>query len=190
MRTGTVVAGSPDVRAGQRSGTNRVGRLFCFASGALSAMLLAGCGVTTTPQPVPAVPRQALGLRPAPAGVAESMTKAAPDLRFGFNSHILDARQRRKLAQIAPALEELLYDIPDLVIVIEGHADDYGLVGYNDRLALERAEAVRRYLQNLSFPKDRLRAVSFGHSAPEHATRDDANRRVHFRAAVEMPPPR
>jgi len=71
----------------------------------------------------------------------------------------LFARERRRITQIAPALAEMFHDSPGLIIVIEGHSDDRGLVEYNDQLALERAEAVPQILLNLNFPEDRLRTV-------------------------------
>jgi outer membrane protein OmpA-like peptidoglycan-associated protein len=118
------------------------------------------------------------------------MTRAAPDLYFDVNSHVLQVRERRKLEQIAPAVQDILHDFPELIILIEGHSDDRGLHEYNQQLGLERADAVRRVFLNLSFPEDRVRAVSFGDRAPQCLTPDEAcrqkNRRVHFRAAQPM----
>jgi outer membrane protein OmpA-like peptidoglycan-associated protein len=166
---------------------NRICFILGLTSGALMGMLLTGCGLSLTPQPAPAVPPQPHDLRPAPAWVVDRMARAAPDLYFGLNSHLLPGRERRKLAQIAPALQGILHDFPDLIIVIEGHSDDRGLTEYNQRLGSERANAVRRVLLNLSFPEDHVRAVSLGESARQCLTPDEKcrqkNRRVHFRAA-------
>lgn len=82
----------------------------CLTSGALTAMLLAGCGLSTVPQPVPAVPSQTRGLRAAPAWVVDRMTRVAPDLHFNFDSHALSKPEQRKLMQIALGLEDLLHD--------------------------------------------------------------------------------
>ena len=54
------------------------------------------------------------------------MTREAPDLYFDLNSHVLRARERRKLDQIAPALQDMLHESPELIIVVEGHSDDRG----------------------------------------------------------------
>ena len=152
-------------------------RPWSVTSGALMGMVLKARGLSPVPQPAPAVPAQLPRLRPAPASVADRMTRAVPDLYFEVNSHVLSARERRKLAQLAPALESL----------IEGHSDDCGLVEYNDRLALERADAVWRVLLELGFPEDRPRTVGFAYRAPQCPSLDDlcrhTNRRVHFRAA-------
>lgn len=115
----------------------------------------------------------------------------APDLYFDVNSHVLGKQERHKLAQAAAGLETLLYDFPNLVLVIAGHSDDRGLIEYNDHLALERAAEVRRILLILSFPEDRLRVASFGYRVPQCVTEDgpcrQKNRRVHFRAAETVP---
>ena len=43
---------------------------------------------------------------------------------------------------VAPALQDLLHEFPDLIILIEGHVDYRGPIGHNERLPLNRAEAV------------------------------------------------
>jgi hypothetical protein len=65
------------------------------------------------------------------------MTREAPDLYFDLNAHALRARERRKLDQIAPALQDMLHESPELIIVIEGHSDDRGLHEYNQESGLE-----------------------------------------------------
>jgi outer membrane protein OmpA-like peptidoglycan-associated protein len=115
------------------------------------------------------------------------MTSEASYLYFDLNSHVPRARERRKLDQIAPALQDMLHESPEL---IEGHSDDRKLREYNPELGSERADAVRRVLLNRSFREDRVRAVSFG-DRPQHClTPDDLcrqkNRRVHFRATQAM----
>ena len=127
-------------------------------------------------------------LRPAPDRVANSVAQAAPDLYFDQYSHVVG--ERHKLARLAPALLEVLAEYPELVIVIEGHADHHDLAHeYHDRLALERADAVRRVLLSVGFPKYRLRTVSFGDRAPGCPVLDDPCRRMNrsllFRAVTQ-----
>src|SRR5215469_6202687 len=98
------------------SPNHRVNFLYNFMS-AIMAVVLTGCGLSLGSHSAgPPVPSQPRGLRPAPGWVGERMTRAAPDLYFDVNSHYLRPRERRKLAQIAPALEDILHDYPDLII--------------------------------------------------------------------------
>ncbi len=110
---------------------------------------------------------------------------------FGADSHVPARREQLKLAQIIPALLNILHDYPDLLIVIEGYGDDSPRAEYNERIALERASAVRRILLSYSFPEDRLLVAGFSCREPERVAERDMflreNRRVHFRAARICP---
>lgn len=68
-------------------------------------------------------------------------------------------------------------------VEIEGHTDNVGDAAYNERLGLERAEAVKRYLyEQHQVPLHKMNAISFGEEKPigENRTRDgrSRNRRV------------
>ena len=68
-------------------------------------------------------------------------------------------------------------------VALEGHADWVGSEGYNERLGLARAEAVRRYLaEHLQIPADQISVVSYGETSPSapNTTREGraTNRRV------------
>ena len=131
------------------------------------------------------------GVRPAPAWVTDRMTQGAPDLYFRTDSHVPGRQERRKLTQIIPALQSVLHDYQDLVIVIEGYGDDSPRAEYNERIALERAGAVRRSLLSYSFPEERLMVAGFSCRDTERVAQREMfrreNRRVHFRAACICP---
>jgi outer membrane protein OmpA-like peptidoglycan-associated protein len=68
-------------------------------------------------------------------------------------------------------------------VEIEGHTDNVGEAAYNERLGLERAEAVKRYLyEQHQVPLHKMNAISFGEEKPvqDNKTRDNRsqNRRV------------
>ncbi len=68
-------------------------------------------------------------------------------------------------------------------VEIEGHTDNVGEASYNERLGLERAEAVKRYLyEQHQVPLHKMNAISFGEEKPvqDNKTRDNRsqNRRV------------
>ena len=68
-------------------------------------------------------------------------------------------------------------------ITIEGHCDERGSIEYNLSLGESRAEAVRRYLENLGVDAT-FRTVSKGESAPVCRAHNEScwakNRRVEF----------
>jgi outer membrane protein OmpA-like peptidoglycan-associated protein len=147
--------------------------------------LVASIGMLLASEPSAVSPTR--GLHPAPRWVRDRIVNV-PDLYFSSNSHVLSSRERQKFAQIAPALHGLLHDFPDLIIVIEGYSDDWFRHEYNEQLAVERADAVRHFLLELSFSEDCFRIMSFGFRAPQCAAQDQLcyqqYRRVHFKAAV------
>jgi hypothetical protein len=57
-------------------------------------VLLAGCGLSSVPQPVPAVLSQHHDPRAAPPRVVDRMTRAAPAYILIFNSHTLPAHEQ------------------------------------------------------------------------------------------------
>jgi outer membrane protein OmpA-like peptidoglycan-associated protein len=68
-------------------------------------------------------------------------------------------------------------------VALEGHADWTGPEGYNERLGLARAEAVRRYLaEQFRIPADQISVISYGEASPSapNTTREGRamNRRV------------
>ena len=125
-RCGNRFAMDPVVNLASNVVRKRTSFVCCLASGALMGMLLTGCGLSITPQVRACGSSPIHGLQPAPHWVVDRMTREAPDLYFDLNLHGLRARERRKLDQIAPALQDMLHEYPELIIVIEGHSDDRG----------------------------------------------------------------
>lgn len=66
------------------------------------------------------------------------------DVLFGFDSATLTAEGRKELDLAAGVVSGKALQL-DRILVI-GHTDRIGAVGYNDKLSLRRAEAVRNYL--------------------------------------------
>ena len=70
------------------------------------------------------------------------------------------------------------------VVTCEGHTDERGSEEYNLALGERRANSVRRYLQDLGVPANRLAVVSFGESKARAMGHDESawryNRRVEF----------
>jgi peptidoglycan-associated lipoprotein len=61
----------------------------------------------------------------------------------------------------------LLQLYPQIVITIEGHADERGTREYNLALGERRADTVRNYLATLGVSPDRVSVISFGKERPQ-----------------------
>lgn len=93
-----------------------------------------------------------------------TVTISDDNVRFGFDERGLsdDAEARLdELAREIKALQRAVY------LEIEGHTDDRGPEAYNRRLGEQRAEAVRRYLnESGGIPLHAMNVISYGESRP------------------------
>jgi outer membrane protein OmpA-like peptidoglycan-associated protein len=102
---------------------------------------------------------------------------------FELNSDHLSDEAHQALDSLAARLKK---ENTGVYLEIEGHTDNSGTEAYNMRLALLRAEAVRRYLSSeQGIPLHRMSVISYGESRPaaDNGTREGraANRRVEIR---------
>jgi outer membrane protein OmpA-like peptidoglycan-associated protein len=87
-------------------------------------------------------------------------------------------------SQIDALVQKLKQDPkPNMFIEIEGHTDNVGDKAVNERIGLERAEAVQRYLyEQYQIPLHKMNVISYGEDKPAapNNTRDGRaqNRRV------------
>lgn len=100
---------------------------------------------------------------------------------FEFNSAVL-------LETSFPTLRNLqvfLRQNPLLKVEIEGHTDNSGSVAFNQRLSLQRAEAVKKWLVGQGISADRISTIGFGALRPisSNSTEEGraANRRTEMR---------
>jgi len=82
---------------------------------------------------------------------------------FGFDQVSLSQQAKADLDGMVNALKSA-----DRIhgITITGHADRIGPSPYNERLALKRSEAVKRYLVSRGIPADRVQTLSDGSAQP------------------------
>lgn len=102
-------------------------------------------------------------------------------VRFGFDKAELSDEAQAALSQFAQELKAQYNR--DVYIEIQGHTDGTGPEQYNLELGLERAEAVRRYLnREHDIPLHRISVISYGEAEPiaDNGTREGRaqNRRV------------
>jgi peptidoglycan-associated lipoprotein len=102
------------------------------------------------------------------------------DVYFDYDESNLSDDARGKLARNA----DLLKSQAQLMVTIEGHADERGTNEYNLALGERRANAVRDYLGSLGVTGDRLRTISYGEERPVCTQSEEScwsqNRRAHM----------
>ena len=127
----------------------------------------------------------------AAAGKADAVDKATKRLvyevvlsedegNFKFAKTVLPDEAKAKLDQLVASIKA---DPKGAYFEIEGHTDNVGDPKTNDRIGLERAESVKRYLyEQHQIPLFKINVISYGEAKPiaPNKTRDGRaqNRRV------------
>ena len=86
--------------------------------------------------------------------------------------------------KVKKKVAEMLKTAPTVKVVLQGHADYIGSDAYNEKLGMDRADAVRQELIGLGVAADRLSAVSFGETQPLFAEQEDWARAINRRVEV------
>lgn len=99
---------------------------------------------------------------------------------FAFNKTLLPDEAKARLDKM---VSDLKADPKGVFIEIEGHTDNRGAPEVNEKIGLERAEAVKRYLyEQHQIPLHKINVISYGEDKPvaPNNTRDGRaqNRRV------------
>ena len=113
---------------------------------------------------------------------AEKLAQVGDTVNFEFDSAELSGSARSTLNRQSAFLSVN----PDLMIVIEGHADERGTREYNLALAERRATAVRDYLVAKGMNAARVRTVSYGKERPAVVGSDEASWAKNRRATTVL----
>ena len=102
---------------------------------------------------------------------------------FAFGKKDLPEAAKQQIDQV---ISQLKQDPKNVYIEIEGHTDNVGSAEFNEKLGLERAEAVERYLYDKhQVPLHKMNVISYGMNKPlaDNKTKDGRaqNRRVVIR---------
>jgi outer membrane protein OmpA-like peptidoglycan-associated protein len=121
---------------------------------------------------------------------ARGLIMMVPDVLFETGSARLTAVAREKLARVSGILAAQ----PDLHIMAEGHTDNVGDDGSNQRLSEERAKSVLAYLAQQKIPLTAVNVAGFGETRPiapnDTAQGRQQNRRVELVVSgdsIDMP---
>ncbi len=102
------------------------------------------------------------------------------NILFDLNKSTLRPESKKELLRAAA----LLLDNSGIMVEIRGHTDNTGNDAGNEKLSLDRADAVRNFLVQLNVPADRMSATGAGSKEPIGLNSTDEgramNRRIEF----------
>jgi peptidoglycan-associated lipoprotein len=103
---------------------------------------------------------------------------------FKFAKTELPPEAKAKLDQM---ITQLKADPKAAWFEIEGHTDNVGPVALNERLGLERAEAVKRYLyEQHQIPLHKMNVISYGEEKPVAPNKTRADRAQNRRVVIKV----
>jgi outer membrane protein OmpA-like peptidoglycan-associated protein len=101
-------------------------------------------------------------------------------VKFPVKVHELSPEAKSRLDELATKLKG---ENQNVYLEIQGHTDAKGSDDFNDKLGAERAEAVRRYLNQQGIALNRMSTISYGKTTPV-ASNDTPEGRAQNRRVV------
>lgn len=105
-----------------------------------------------------------------------------PDVNFDFDVRKLNDLGKGQVRRIKAMLDKE----PGVKVVLQGHTDYKGADGYNQKLGMDRSDAVRQELLALGVGQDRVSSVTFGKSQPIFSEQENWARAVNRRVQVQV----
>ena len=131
----------------------------------------------------------------AAAGKADAIDKASRRLvyevvlsenegNFKFNKAELPDAAKQKIDEMVSQLKQ---DPKNVFIEIEGHTDSVGSKFVNQKIGLERAEAVQRYLyEQYQVPLHKMNVISYGEDKPIAPNKTRTGRAQNRRVVIKV----
>ena len=103
---------------------------------------------------------------------------------FKFGKTILPDSAKEKIDQMVSQLKQ---DPKNVWIEIEGHTDNVGSKVVNEKVGLERAQAVERYLyEQYQIPLHKMNVISYGSEKPVAPNKTKAGRAQNRRVVIKV----
>ena len=110
------------------------------------------------------------------------LSESTPGFKFGFST--LNDEAKSKIDQM---ITGILADPKGSYFEIEGHTDDVGTKEINQRVGLQRAEAVKMYLyEKHQIPLHRINIISYGEEKPANDAKTRAARAENRRVVIRV----
>ena len=133
--------------------------------------------VVTPPAPAPVVAPVVVPAAP----VSEKVTFAA-DAFFDFDKAVLKPEAKAKLDDLVGKTSAVALE----VIIAVGHTDSVGTDGYNQKLSVDRSEAVKAYLVGKGIEKNRVYTEGKGEKQPVADNKTTEGRAKNRRVEIEV----
>ena len=103
---------------------------------------------------------------------------------FKFNKTVLPDEAKQKIDEMVTQLKA---DPKNVFIEIEGHTDNVGNPVTNEKIGLERAEAVKRYLyEQHQIPLHKMNVISYGEDKPIAPNKTKEGRAQNRRVVIKV----
>ena len=103
---------------------------------------------------------------------------------FKFGKTLLPDEAKQKIDEMVAQLKQ---DPKNIYLEIEGHTDSVGTAKVNERVGLERAEAVKKYLyEQYQIPLHKMNVISYGEDKPIAPNKTKAGRAQNRRVVIKV----
>jgi len=103
---------------------------------------------------------------------------------FKFGKTVLPDEAKQKLDQMVASIKQ---DPKNIYLEIEGHTDSIGAPETNEKVGLQRAEAVKRYLyEQYQIPLHKMNVISYGKDKPIAPNKTRAGRAQNRRVVIKV----
>jgi len=103
---------------------------------------------------------------------------------FKFGKTTLPDTAKQRLDEMVAQLKQ---DPKAIFLEIEGHTDNVGAKNVNEKVGLERAEAVKRYLyEQYQIPLHKMNVISYGEEKPIAPNKTKAGRAQNRRVVIKV----
>ena len=133
--------------------------------------------------PAPAAPAAAApAATPAPAPAMATKVTYAADAFFDFDKSVLKPAGKAKLDDLVSKVKGINLE----VIIAVGHTDSVGGDAYNQKLSVNRAEAVKAYLVSKGIEKNRVYTEGKGEKQPVADNKTKEGKAKNRRVEIEV----
>lgn len=154
--------------------------------GAIVAKPAAAAAAPAVAAPAAAAAKPAAPAAAAPvvaaAPAAPSKVTYAADALFDFDKAVLKPAGKAKLDDLVGKVKGINLE----VVIAVGHTDSVGAAGYNQKLSVKRAEAVKAYLVSKGIEKNRVYTEGKGLNQPVADNKTKEGRSKNRRVEVEV----